>query len=92
VITENTRVLGENSLPKTELLGELREDFRRHARLATQFAICSPLTERELSEHEASNTRSARQAMAIRSWRILGLLLITEKGRETYDSFDSAVE
>jgi methyl-accepting chemotaxis protein len=81
-ITENTRVLGENSLPKTELLGELREDLG-DIRLATLRHMLAT-EEREFKQHEAS-IEECKKAMVERL-EDLRSFLITESGRETYDS------
>jgi CHASE3 domain sensor protein len=80
LITENTRILGENSLPKTNLLGELTENLGELRLAVTRHMLAN--TEAELREHETS-IEQARQEID-ESLEALDLLLITESGQNPF--------
>ena len=82
LITNNTKTLGENSLPKMELIGELMRSSG-DLRVATLRHMLAT-TETEYREHEAS-IEQYKQEMEEKLEQ-LSLLLLTESGREVYDS------
>jgi len=83
LITENTRTLGGNSLPKTQLIGDLAEAVG-DARLAAVRVMLATI-ESEFNEHEASFAQAKQEAGDILEQ--LNLLLISERDREVYNSF-----
>ena len=82
-ITQNTKVLGENSLPKTEVIGDLKRTVGDARLAAVRVMLAS--TNSELSEHEASFAQATQEGDNILEQ--LSLLLISEEGQDIYNSF-----
>ncbi len=82
-ITENTRILGEDSLPKADLVGDLIGAVSDGRLVALRLVMAS--TDSEIREHEAFYERAKQEGDS--ALEDIGLLLVTERGQEIHTSF-----
>jgi len=82
LVADNIKILGDNALPKTELIGKFRGELGDLRLAVTRHMLAS--TEAEFKEHEASFNLAKQKGSE--SLEALGLLLVTGSGRELYDS------